>query len=159
MKKLFFALVSIILVISMLLTGCSSRTSISIGKGKGSSGEFVEVKIKMNNNVGLWGGQLIVDYDYANFTFVSVTNGTVFETCESNDTGENVILVLTHKVTAQSSLENTVKDGTVATLKFKIKTGVSKGKYAITINDESNFCNASEEMIDVTFGAGQIKVK
>ena len=159
MKKLCFALVAVVLAISLLFTGCGRQPSVSIGKAKGRSGEVVEVKIDMGNNPGIWGGQLIIDYDSVNFSFDSISNGSVFETCESNDNGNSVILVLTHSITTNAKLKNSTNNGTIATLKFKVKTGVTKGKYDITINEESNFCNANEELIEVAFAGGQIKVK
>ena len=158
MKKLCFTLVAIVLSFSIMLTGCGTGPKISIGNGKGSEGDVVEIKLNINNNPGIWGGQIIIDYNYINLSFESVSNGTVFETCEANNTGKCVVLVVTHTISSDSQLKNSTADGIVATLKFKVKTGATKGKYDLIVNSESNFCNANEEMIELTFDSGEIKV-
>lgn len=159
MKKMCFALVAIVLSFSIMLTGCGAGAKISIGSGKGSTGDTVEIELDINNNPGIWGGQIIIDYNYINLSFESVSNGTVFESCEANDTGKCVVLVVTHTITSDSQLKNSTADGIVATLKFKVKTGATKGSYDLTVNSESNFCNAKEEMVALTFDSGTIKVK
>ena len=129
-------------------------TKIYIDNAKGTSGDFVEVPINIKNNHGLWGGQLIIDYDSDNFSFISVETGNVLDECEVNDTGDSVVVLAT-----QSKLSDSKKNGEIATIKFKIKVGADRGAYNLAINDDSNFCNVNEEIVDIKLVDGKIIVK
>ncbi len=163
-KNLFLVIVAIILAIATITVGVllivknMGEAQLSVGNAKGIVGDTVEVPIIIDKNPGIWGGQIIIDYDSDNFSYVSISNGDVFDYCESNDTGDSVVIVANTLLT-QAKLENTYEDGVVATLKFKIKSSAKKGDYNISVNTATNFCNNKEEIIEVAFVDGIIKVK
>ncbi len=129
-------------------------TKVSLGSAKGVSGDVVEIPLKIKNNSGIWGGQIIIDYDSDNLSFVSASNGKVFDVCNVNDAGDCVAILAT-----QSGFENSKNNGVIATLKFKVKISADKGTQSLKFNSDTNFCNADEEMIELVLKDGTITVK
>lgn len=159
-KNLLFNIVAIVLAAATIAVGVilifkkTGDTTVSLGDTKGISGDIVEIPLAIENNHGVWGGQIIVDYDSDNLSFVSIENGTVFNGCEVNDAGECIAILVT-----QSKLENSHEDGVIATLKFKIKTSADDGTYNLDFNQETNFCDKDENMVEPEFKGGKITVK
>ncbi len=159
-KNLNFTIIAVVLAIATIAVGVllimknTGDTIVSLGSAKGISGDVVEIPLSIENNKGMWGGQILIDYDSDNLSFVSMENGTVFEECIANDTGDCLALLVT-----QSKLENSSKNGDIATLKFKIKVSADDGVYNLDFNKDTNFCNAKEEMIEPDLNGGKITVK
>ena len=160
MNKKFYLIISILLASVLFICGAFliinnlGDTVVALGSKKAAVGETVEIPLSIDKNKGIWGGQIIIKYDSDSLSFVSCENAGVFDGCEvNNNEGEVVILV------TQNELENTKKDGDVAKLKFKAKISADAGDYDITIDENTNFCNVNEEIIDVTLKNGKISVK
>lgn len=159
-KNIGFIITAVVLAIATIAVGVLlivkniGETTVSLGDSKGINGDIVEIPLTIEKNHGIWGGQIIIDYDSDNISFISIENGTVFEGCEVNDTGDSVALLAT-----QTLLKNTDKNGVIATLKFKIKANTDDGEHKLTFNSETNFCNEDEEMVEVGFNDGKIIVK
>lgn len=162
-KNLIFKIVAIVLAVATIVVGTLlilknvGDTVLKVGDVKGLVGDTVKVPITIDKNHGIWGGQVIINYDPNKFSFISANNGTVFEACDSNDTGSSVALVL-YSLPQQTDLKNTKADGVVATLEFRIKTSTPKGTHDIVVNSSTNFCNAKEEIVEVELQNGTIKV-
>lgn len=163
-KNLLLVVIAIVLAIATITVGVllivknMGDPQLSVGNAKGIAGDTVEVPIILDKNPGIWGGQLIVDYDSDNFSFVSISSGGIFDFCEANDTGDSVA-ILAYKLSTKAELDNTKEDGVVATLKFKIKSSAKNGNHKISVNSSTNFCNAKEEIVEIAFVDGSIKVK
>ncbi len=163
-KNLILTIVAIVLSIATIVVGVLlivknfGDPQLSLGNAKGLTGDTVEIPIVLDNNPGIFGCQIIIDYDSDNFSFVSITNGGIFDFCESNDTGDSVA-VLAYTISDKAKLENTDQNGAVAKLQFKIKTSATKGEHKIKINSTTNFCNAKEEIVELAFVDGTITVK
>lgn len=159
-KKLLFSVIAIILAVITIAVGVLlivkniGDCQISIEKNTALAGDTVSIPIVIEKNSGIWGGQVIIDYDAKNLTFESATNGDVFDECQVNDTGESVVLLLN-----QVDLKDSKINGLVATLNFKVKTSSDDGELKISFNKESNFCNAKEKMIEPILKDGAIIVK
>ncbi len=159
-NKFVFTIVAIVFAIAIIVVGIflifknSGDTTISIGNAKALSGDTVEIPLTIEKNHGIWGGQILIDYDSSNLSFLSIENGEVFDECQVNDAGDCVAVLVT-----QSVLEDSRKDGLIATLKFKIKVSAKDGEHSLKFNDETNFCNADEEMIEPELKGGKITVK
>lgn len=159
-KNLCFTIVAIVLAIVTIAVGALlivkniGDTRVSLGSAKGVSGDVVEIPLTIKKNHGIWGGQILIDYDSDNLSFVSIENGTVFDECEVNDVNNCVAILVT-----QSKLENSSKNGDIATLKFKIKVSADDGVYNLDFNKDTNFCNAKEEIIEPELKGGKITVK
>lgn len=159
-KKLLFPIVAIILAIATITVGVlliiqnMADCEVVIGQESALAGDTVSIPVTIKNNPGIWGGQIIIDYDSKNLSFLSMTGGTVFDECQVNDTGENVAILVT-----QSALKDSKADGEIAVLSFKVKESAKKGAKKITFNDESNFCNIDQKMIEPVLKDGKITVK
>lgn len=159
-KKLLFPIVAVALAIITVVVGVFvimdnvGDCVVSIQTQNVLIGDTVSVPVVIEKNPGIWGGQIIIDYNSKNLSYVSMSKGEVFEECEVNDAGDCVVLLVT-----QTMLENSKKDGTVAVLNFRVKTTSSKGKQSLSFNKETNFCNVDEKMIEPELKDGTIVVK
>lgn len=163
-KNTIYTVIAVVLAVVTLTVGVLlilkniGEPEVSIGSAKGLVGDFVEVPVKIENNPGIWGAQIIVEYDSKFLTFDSFSAGTVFEQCEANGADGNVAVLATHSVT-KDGLKNTSDDGTIITLKFKIKVTATDGEQELKFNSDTNFCDANDTLIDVKFNNGYITVK
>lgn len=160
MKKNFIFSIVVVLAIATITLGVLlifkniGDCSVSIGNQKALAGDTVSIPITIKKNHGIWGGQIIIDYDSDNLNFVSASNGTVFDVCNVNDTGDCIAILAT-----QSGFENSKNNGVIATLNFNVKSSADKGTQNLKFNSDTNFCNADEEMIELVLKDGTITVK
>lgn len=159
-KKLIFTIVAIFLAITLITVTAllviknTGDCVITLGNKTALSGDTVSIPLSITKNPGTWGAQIIIDYDSDNLTFVSASNGGVFDTCEVNDTGDSVVLLVT-----QTTLTNTKENDLIATINFKVKDSADKGVCDIILNSETNFCNSDEDLLDIVFESGSITIK
>ena len=159
-KNLILTIIAIVLAIATIAVGVllilknTGDTTVSLGNAKALAGDTIEIPLSIEKNSGIWGGQIIIDYDADNLSFVSMAKGTVFDECEVNDAGDCVALLVT-----QSMLKNSKENGVIATLKFKVKVSADSGEQALSFNSETNFCNIDEEMVEPVLVDGVITVK
>lgn len=153
-KKLYLLLVVVTLIITM--TGCSmfGDTTVSLEGTTALAGDNVKVPLSIKNNPGLFGGQVIINYDKDVFEFVSCTSGDVFDRCDSNDEIGMLCLLVN-----SSEPKDVNVDGLVATLNFKIKDLAKDGDYKIVFDEETNFCNIDAELQEVVFVNATVTVK
>ncbi len=159
MKKfLSLTLVAVFVILASMLTGCSDDeikdTTISIGDASALAGDTVKLPFSISGNKGLWGGQVIINYDASVFEYVTCTNGDLFDRCDDNDIDGQLCLVV-----SQSDAKNISKDGLIATLNFRIKDTADDGKYDISFDKETNFSNIEGELKEVLFENGTVEVK
>ncbi len=161
-KKLVLIIVSSVLAVALLVTGViflvknTVGCTVSLNSQKALAGNTVEIPISLSKNVGLYYGQLVINYDSENLSLASCVGGNVFEEFEYSDVDGTVNILIN-----QLGLTNTKEDGTIATLVFYVKESADKGEYEITFDKESAFCNVSdpEDLITPIFKNGKITVK
>ena len=153
-KKLCLALVLVTLIVTM--TGCSlfSDTTISLDGTTALAGDNIKIPFSISNNKGLFGGQVIINYDRDVFEFVSCTSGDVFGRCESNDEDGMLCLLVT-----SVEPKDIRDDGLIATLNFRIKDLAQDGDYEIAFDEETNFCNINAEIQEIAFKNATVTVK
>ncbi|MBQ8740990.1 MAG: hypothetical protein IJY79_05530 [Clostridia bacterium] len=159
-KKIIIIIAAVVLAVAILVTGIVlisknlGDTTVYLDEKKALAGDTVQIPLSISKNHGIWGGQIIINYDSDAISFVSCSNGEVFDECEvNNNVGEVVILV------TQSELEDTKESGLIANLNFKVKVSADKGDYDIIFNAETNFCDSDENMVEPILKKGVISVK
>lgn len=148
---------SVVIAVSILLIGCGDAkkgTKISLEDAVGLAGDTIKVPFSISDNCGLWGGQVIINYDSSAVEFESCTTGVVFDMCDYNDEKGQLSLVVT-----QFDENNTKDDGLIATLNFKIKDIADDGEYKIAFDADTNFSNIEGELKEVLFEDCTITVK
>lgn len=166
-KKLIIIIVAAVLAVALLAVGTVYTVKyikenvgdsiLSLESKTALAGDTIKLSFTISKNHGLWGGQIVINYDADNLTFVSCANGVVFDECEANATDGGKLMVLV----TQSDLENTDADGVVATLNFEIKDSAAKGDYDIEFSTDTNLCDIDEpeDLIVPLFENGKITVK
>lgn len=160
-KRICFVL-SIILMFSLVFTGCGEETESEEKNGTKLSlegtaclaGDTISIPVSLSNNSGIWGAQIFISYDTSVFSFVSCSNGEVFEMCDSNTDDKGVCIL-----TSQLGVEDTTKNGLVVTVKLKAKDTAEDGEYKITIDEKTNFSNIAGDLKEVAFAGCTVTVK
>ena len=159
-SKLIIIITASVLAIALIATliavilNKAGDATVSFGSKKAIAGDTVEMPFSIDKNPGIWGGQIILNYDSDALSFVSCSNGDVFDECEVNDDNGSLVILVN-----QAELEDTDKNGVVATVSFKVKVSADKGDYDITFDSETNFCNVTEVMVEPILEKGTITVK
>ena len=159
-KKLVLIITSVVVAVAIICCGALliiknvGNTVLSLNSKTALAGDTVELTLSIDKNHGIWGGPIVINYDAESISFVSCANGGVFDECEVNSNEGEVVLLVT-----QSDFENTKANGVVATLNFKVKVSAEKGDFDISFNGESNLCNIDEEIVEINYNNGKIKVK
>ena len=179
MKKWFSNYTAVLLAIVTVILGIifvpkipdlfdDGKPKLIIGEAEGAVGSTIEIPVEIKNNPGTWGGQIIIDFDSTDLIFVSADIGTAYETCAVNLADEkgnmdSVVIIAEHKINYEdnkSVLVNSYENGNVVMLKFMIKANALKGEHKITINSETNFCDANANLVEnFEFENGTITVE
>lgn len=131
MKKRFFLIITAVLLVALLMTGCARSTTpiLSIESKTALIGDTINVPVKIEKNSGLYVGQIVVNYDTNVFEFISGGNGDVFDECVVNGKDlKGTVMIIAN----QSGATDTKKDGTLASLNFKIKDIATRGDSTIS---------------------------
>lgn len=150
-------MLSVVIALSILFTGCGDvkkGTKISLEDADGLAGDTIKLPFSISDNCGLWGGQVIINYDSSAIEFESCTNGVVFDMCDYNDNKGQLSLVVT-----QFDENDTKDNGLIATLNFKIKDIADDGEYKISFDTNTNFSNIEGELKEISFEDCTITVK
>lgn len=131
---------------------------IAIDTKKVRAGKTVLVNVSLQNNPGMWGMDLAVNYDKTKLTLVSVTNGMVFADAEwtkGNLSGEKYILSY-----EAGGLENITANGVIATLEFTVNEDAQADDfYEISVSfNNGDIINADFEEINPSVVSGGIIV-
>ena len=163
-KKLILIIVTSVLAATMITVGTIyavkyiknyvGDTVVSFTNQTALAGDTVKMPFSITKNHGLWGGQIIINYDATALEFISCANGDLFDECEVNYNNGSVYIIVN-----QTELENVEENGLIATLNFKIKEISRKGNYEIVFDDDTNFCDIDGEIEEVVYKTGTITVK
>lgn len=123
MKRFWPSILIVLMVVSIisipLEVSATEALIISADTQYAGAGETVTITLSASNNPGLSFLQVTLKYDTSALTLESATNGNVFSTFEK---GVNL---------QWSSDEDTINNGTLATLIFKVNETAFGGSYAI----------------------------
>ncbi len=125
-KKYVLFITSILSAVAILLTGCAyfGTPEFSIDNQTALIGDTIVVPVNIEKNSGLYVGQIVIHYNDEILEFVSGGNGGVFDECVVNgkDIKGTVMIIVN-----QSGIKDTKKNGTIATLNFKVKDTAVRG--------------------------------
>ncbi len=135
-----------------------NKPVISVERKSGKAGKTVLVTVSLDKNPGIWGMDLLVNYDKNQLTLSNVTNGTVFGTSEwtqGNLTGQEYILSY-----EADGMEDITANGVLATLEFTVNASASVGSFSnITLSyDAGDIINTNFDDIDVMIESGGVDV-
>ena len=163
-NKLTLIIITVILAVALIATGTIfavkyikdyvGDTTISFECKTVLAGDTVKLPFSITKNHGIWGGQIKIDYDAEAISFVSCSNGDVFDECEINSADGTVNLIIN-----QTEMDNSNKNGIIATLNFKVNDAAKKGNYTIQFDETSNFCDKDAQMVKVILKDGTITIK
>lgn len=129
----------------------STNANVVVDSVKCVAGNRISVNVKLENNPGIWGMDLVVNYDKTKLTLNSVTNGMVFSDSEwtkGNLSGEKYILSY-----EAGGFENIIANGVIATLEFTVND-------AANVNDfyEVSVSYKPGDIIDVGFNEPDVAI-
>lgn len=131
---------------------------IIVGKVTARQGNKVQVTVELKNNPGIWGMDLVVDYDKSQLTLTSVTNGTVFTASEwtpGNLSGGKYILSY-----EASGFDNITANGVLATLEFTVSENATVDSFtSISLSyNVGDIINVSFDDLNVAIVSGGINI-
>ena len=161
-KGLHKILVTMILMCMMFTYGTVITSAADAAKIRGTSctaerGDTVSVSINLENNPGIWGLKLRIQYNDSALTLKSVNAGNVFKESELTLSGElnkNPYII----VALGSDLKDKKTSGSIVTLEFKVSEEADYESYPVNI-EVSQAINMDREKINVSVDNGSITVE
>lgn len=140
------------------VSSAAETPTITVESVGGTSGGDVSVKVTVENNPGLWGMDLRIDYDKSAMTLTSVENGDFFAASEwTKGNLESDTYILSYEA---NEIEDITKaSGTLAILNFTLKEGLSGGDYEVKASYRpGDIINISFEDLVFTVVNGKVTV-
>ena len=139
------------ITVSENMTG---RMQVSVESKSASSGDTIDVAIKIDNNPGIAMTQFQITYD-TSLILDSVIAGDIFST---SDYIPGVIEMNPYTLMFYSTKADLTENGTLATLKFHIAEDVVEGS-TFSINIGGISCNIDENKVGIKFTNGRITIE
>jgi len=127
-------------VLSVYCTGHTSsaetRATITLSDKKVSSGDTVQISVKISNNSGIANMRLSLQYDNSVMTLTDVQEGQALSSLDyiTTDPDTELGYSITPFMLMWDGLDNDSSSGTLAVLTFKIADNAPKGSYIVTFN-------------------------
>ncbi len=137
--------------------GQISETASTVETHKG---KIVEVPVVIKDNPGIVMANFDVEYDAQKFEYTGYKGGTLFKDYEINAAQKGKITLVVYS--NDKLWSDTNSNGTVITLKFKVKDNVEAGEYAVTVKRPAGdvmLINAAEQEVSANLFAKAIVVK
>ena len=128
-----------------------NRPAFAVESKSATAGETFDVDISINDNGGITDLTLDVDYDAYFLEFVSATAGDSFAGATFDDGDEFPLSI-------HWEGENTTANGTLATLTFKVKSGIVHTNTVVAITNAEVY-DAESEKITYTAEFGKISIE
>ena len=144
--------------ISVKILPKPSDALIKVLDAKGMAGKTVDVPITISDNPGVIGVTLSVSYDNSALELVGVKDAGILG---NNSHKPEYTSPYTLSWANDTSVTNYTANGTIATLTFRIKDGVSAGKYDVCVSyDYDNYDIFDKDLNTVRFGVenGSVEV-
>lgn len=131
---------------------------VTVESKKARVGSAVLVTVSLEENPGIWGMDLVVNYDKTQLTLTNVTNGTVFSSSEwtqGNLSGDKYILSY-----EASGFDNITTNGVLATLEFTVNENATVDSFAsVSLSyNAGDIINVSFDDINVAIVSGGIDI-
>ncbi len=131
---------------------------IIVESKKAQAGKTVQVAVSMLNNPGMWGMDLVVNYDRSKLTLTGVTNGEVFSSSEwmpGDLSGKKYILSY-----EANGFDNITSNGVLAILEFTVNENAEADSfYDISLSYRpGDIINVGFDEIDMAIVSGGIEV-
>lgn len=131
---------------------------VSVESKKASAGSTVLITVCLEENPGIWGMDLVVNYDKTQLTLTNVINGTVFSDSEwtpGNLSGNKYILSY-----EASGFDDVTANGILATLEFAVNENATADSFSsISLSyDAGDVINVNFDEIDLSIVPGGIHV-
>ena len=125
---------------------------------KARVGSTVLITVSLEENLGIWGMDLVVNYDKTQLTLTNVTNGTVFSSSEwtqGNLSGDKYILSY-----EASGFDDITTNGLLATLEFTVSENATVDSFSsISLSyNTGDIINVSFDDINVAVVSGGIDI-
>lgn len=133
---------------------------ITVGKAETTAGDDVDIEVKIDNNPGVLGMALAVEYDMDNLTLENAINGEAFSNV-LDFTASKALFSGTRFLWDGIELNpQDIKNGTILTLRFHISDTAKEGKYPITVTYRAgDIVDNNLSNIDLNIENGGITVK
>lgn len=121
-ERTIIVLLLVILLASLCFvfpSAAANNASITVQSVTVQSGETIDVQLVMNNNPGIIGMTINVDYNSADLTLIEVRDGGILGTNTHKPELSNPYTLSWSNDTAKS---NIVTNGVIATLRFSVKS-------------------------------------
>lgn len=141
-------------------TGSEGQTSETASTVETHKGKIVEVPVVIKDNPGIVMANFDVEYDAQKFEYTGYKGGTLFKDYEINAAQKGKITLVVYS--NDKLWSDTNSNGTVITLKFKVKDNVEAGEYAVTVKRPAGdvmLINAAEQEVSANLFAKAIVVK
>ena len=160
MKKILLVVLSIALIFCTAnVVFAENEPSITFESVEAQRGQTVDLTVTMENNMGLWGMDLLLNYDREKLQLVDVKNGTVFGRDEEWVPGDlnGQKYVLSYASNEFSDIHN---NGVVAVLTFKVLETAENGDYTVTATyNGGDIININFDELTFKINDGKITVK
>ena len=147
MKRILSCFLMLIMMLTMVfasplqILAAEEGNTVLIMKGKENvETQEIEIDVMVEENTGVCGMLLSLEYDTSVFTLVGLEYGTVFSSLypiHTNTETEQGYGIYPFKISYQGE-ENDTSTGHMMTLRFRVKDNVPDGSYTIALRYERN---------------------
>lgn len=135
-----------------------NKPSVTIERKSARVGSTVSITVNLQNNPGIWGMDLAVNYDKSQLTLTNVTNGTVFSSSEWTQgslSGDKYILSY-----EASGFEDNTINGVLATLEFTVNENATADSFSdISLSyNTGDIINVNFDDIEMSVVSGGINI-
>lgn len=147
MKKLIMILLTLSVMLAtvfaspmQILAAEDGNTVLVMKSREGDDPKEIEIDVTVEENAGVCGMLLSLDYDTSVFTLTGLEYGTALSSLapiHTNTQTDEGYGIYPFKITYLGE-ENDTSTGTMMTLRFRVKDNAPDGNYTITLNHERN---------------------
>lgn len=135
-----------------------NKPCVTIERKNARVGSTVSITVNLQNNPGIWGMDLAVNYDKSQLTLTNVTNGTVFSSSEwmqGSLSGDKYILSY-----EASGFEDNTTNGVLATLEFTVNENATADSFSdISLSyNTGDIINVNFDDIEMSVVSGGINI-
>lgn len=135
-----------------------NKPCVTIERKSARVGSTVSITVNLQNNPGIWGMDLAVNYDKSQLTLTNVTNGTVFSSSEwmqGSLSGDKYILSY-----EASGFEDNTTNGVLATLEFTVNENATADSFSdISLSyNTGDIINVNFDDIEMSVVSGGINI-
>lgn len=153
LNRIAAILLSLFMILSSVPVFAESKPIVSVGNAAGKAGDQVSVKVCISGNPGIAYLKLEIGYDASQLTLIDAANkgllsGT-YVTSQTKDVNPYVLQWM--------GAENSIGNGDIATLTFKISPNASAGDKAVSVRVVES-CNQFFDDVEFSASGGNINV-